>query len=266
LNRDSLDIGVRIEGDLSAEEVLRFSGEPQRARELNAACLELARRFPDSESSAFGLERQRRIGALLAHESELALWEGDTVGARTAALESLALREAFGTPAGIAHALGFLADVEAATGHWEEAGAHLARGARLMELADLSEAGSYRVSQAETELECGRSAQAARLLVEHLPTVAEGDTSVDVTYALHVAAQVLAVNGRRELAHELWETCERLMDESGIVMRPWERERLDRYRERYRSALPDDRELTSEPETHPAELLQRARETLRELS
>jgi hypothetical protein len=138
----------------------------------------------------------------------------------------------------------------------------------MMERAGLvTEAVMYRVALAEAELESGHRVQAAQLLVEHLPTVAEEGDNTDVVYALDVAAQALAAFDQLELASLLSETCEQLMNDSGAVRAPWERERFERNREHYRSELSDDRALTTEPRSyHPAECLQRAREALRHLA
>ena len=62
LDRSGVGPATRLEGDLAASEILRFSGDPVRARELKQSVLELARSFPGHRAPRL---RQRRLGGLI---------------------------------------------------------------------------------------------------------------------------------------------------------------------------------------------------------
>jgi predicted ATPase/class 3 adenylate cyclase len=261
LDRDGLDPAARLVGDGGAAEILRFTGQPARARALYESCIELARRSPNVPSEVFGKAGNVEM-PFLTHISELALWEGDVDSARSIALEALAMREAAGQPFGIAHALNGVVSVDQATGQWKDVAAHLRRMIEL--LGDSPESIGHHIALAEAELANGRPGEASRLLVEHLPTGAASDDAQDVLYGLHIAAQALAVYGRHQLALTVWQAAELAEAQTGLVMPPWDRQRFDAARAASSEARSGDARAIDPDSLSPAEALSLARTALRE--
>ena len=226
LDRSGVAPATLLEGDLAASEVLRFSGDAARARELKQRCLTVARQFPEIELPTFSGQARDWITALLSDLSDVELMMGDVDLARQHALESLDLRRAAGKPFGIAHALAALATAEQVAGQFDRGAVCMAEAAELLESMGSPEAPSVRVAQAGLELLRGRPPEAVELLVANLPSATPGYDTQEVVYGLFTSMQVLVAFGRHGEAHALGAAVHALLETTGMVLPPWDAERL----------------------------------------
>ena len=266
LDRSSFTVATRLEGDLAASEVLRFSGDPARARELKERCLDLARQHPTLELPHQSTTAGGKIASTLSDLSDLCLWTGDTETARRYAVEGLELRRTDGSPLGIAHALNALAIVEMVAGNRDRSSACLSEASELLESVGSAEAAAGRVAQAEVELLTGRPAVAIALLAEHLPALDLEADAMFTIYGLFTAMQVIAAHGHHREASALAGTVYVLLQETGNVMPPWDAERLETTSSESRAQradLPNDNTAAPLPADAALAL---ALDTLRELA
>jgi predicted ATPase/DNA-binding SARP family transcriptional activator len=226
LDRGRVASAARLEGDLAASEILRFFGDPLRARTLKLECLDLARRRPELELPNLGVNGRSAVMALLSDLSDLDLRFEDAKAARLHATESLALRRGEDTPNGIAHALNAVSIVEQYEGRFDEAAAAAEESAEILESIGSREVHSARIGQAESELLRGRTSVAIELLIEHLPALDPQEDALDGIYGLLVAMQVLAARERHDDVRVLGDTVRDLLEETGFVLPPWDAERL----------------------------------------
>ncbi len=114
LDREPIDTIIRWGGLVGGSEILAFTEDLARARELKLEAIEIAGAHRDA--SLYGWALATSIPATLADISRIDVEEGQLDAALAHAEEALALRLADGTPYGIAHAQAALAYVRLARG------------------------------------------------------------------------------------------------------------------------------------------------------
>ena len=223
---------VRLMGDLAASEVLRFTGDPSRARELKLSWLELAGQFPDlqvhpTDEPLGGPTAGYMAIAVLTDLADVELTLGNVEEARQAGERALEQRRALGDSHGIAHALTSVATVATVTGDLERAAACWTEIAETYEATGFPEASMARVDLAEVVAQQGDVQGAVVLLAEHLPREEAGADVQGLIRGLLVAIQVLSTCGRRDVATILGRSVVALIESTGLGIRPWDAARLE---------------------------------------
>jgi predicted ATPase/class 3 adenylate cyclase len=239
-SRERLSPLERMDGDLAAAEILRFTGDLQTAATLKQEFVEIGRSNPDA------LVRGEPIlpltAANLSDLSYMELVAGRVAEARSYAEEALGLRRALGRPSGIAHALFALADVAYNERDFERArGLFADAHASFKTAGAIGDALTAGLEIAECELLLGRPEETAALLREVIPRLAEVPDRFAYILALRAGAMLAATNGDAERCAELFGAADRRLEESEMTFfTPVEDEIHRAYLKRARSALSAD--------------------------
>jgi tetratricopeptide (TPR) repeat protein len=214
--RERLSAIDRLPGDFGTTEILRFTGDPDRAANLKRELVEVGRSNPDAD--IHGSRIARAMAATLSDLAYMAIDAGETEQARAYAEEALALRRELGHPSGIAHALAAVAAIaynerdflrasellaESLAG-FETAGAH---GDVLLNLLGI----------AECELLLGRPDETATVVRRVIPELSSiGDRMAEL-YALRVTGMLAQARGDGESCAMLFGAADQRQDESGMM-------------------------------------------------
>jgi len=214
--------------------MLRSTGDPTTAIGLKRGALAIARADPEARAADWPIGRW--IPALLTDLGHLLLEAGQENEGRTAAEEALAIRRDAGQPAGIAHALAALVQIEDSAGRIDRAYGLAREGLGQFEVAGEhdQETVGLRAAVSEFELLLGRPLAA----VETLASAVEGtrgtkDVANEAT-VLRVGTALALSFGQAERSMMLLSAVERLSEETGVL---W-RSRIEVERDRASVALP----------------------------
>jgi non-specific serine/threonine protein kinase len=240
-SRQSVSALERLDGDLAAAEILRFTGDPATAADLKREGVATGRANPNAVIHGVAIERS--IAATLSDLAYIEVEAGRLDEARSCAAEALALRRELGLPHGIAHALIAVAAVEFNAGDFERAGELYAEAAVVSEGAGAhGDALEARLEQAECELLLGRLDGADALLRDGLAAARSlQDLSLEVL-ALRVAAMLAAAKGEAERSAILFGALDANLQEGGLTLfSPVEEELKRPYLDRVQRDLGDTR-------------------------
>ena len=238
LDREPIDSLVRWGGLLGASEILAFTEDFARARELKLEMLRFARARP--EASLYDWSLATMIPATLADISGIDIGEGQLDAALAHAEEALALRVADGSSTGIAHAQGAVAHARLARGELDDALELFLDSASRFRAGVPGDAVLADLTAASIEIELG-SVDSARQriagLLDGLPAL--GDIS-QVAFAAATVSAIAANDGDPETAARLLGAAERRADDTGIpLFGGGEKAIGDRRRAAVKSALTD---------------------------
>ncbi len=240
LDSTSVDTVVRWGGLLGASEILAYSDDPGRARELKLEVMEVARAHPDA--TLFGWSLASSFPATLADISRIDVEEGQLDAALEHAEEALELRLERGAPHGIAHAKAAVAQVRLARGELVAALEAFEESAALWRAnGGPGDAAAADLVAACVEIEVG-SVESARARISTVLEDVRGFE--DVSLAAYAAANVAAIaayDGAFETGAALLGASDRVVDESGLpVFGQGEQAIWDRRRSAIEDALGDE--------------------------
>ena len=214
--RERLSAIDQLPGDFGTTEILRFTGDPDRAADLKRGLVEVGRSNPDAD--IHGSPIARAMAATLSDLAYMAIDAGETEQARAYAEEALALRRELGHPSGIAHALAAVAAIAYNERDFLRASELLAES-----LAGFETAGSHGdvllnlLGIAECELLLGRPDETATVVRRVIPELSSiGDRMAEL-YALRVTGMLAQARGDGESCAMLFGAADQRQDESGMT-------------------------------------------------
>jgi predicted ATPase len=238
--RQHLSPVERLPGDFGAAEILRFTGDADRASDLKRELVAIGRSQPDA--TIHGSPIARGMAATLSDLVYMELDEGRTQQARAYAEEALALRRELGDPHGVAHALMAVAFIAYCARDFQRAREILSEG-----LAGWEAAGAHGDAQltllniAECDLLLGRPDETAIVVRKVIPELPSMGDRMAATHALRVAGMLAQARGDGERCATLFGAADRMQDESGVSYFGRVEDEVQReYLERARRELDDE--------------------------
>jgi tetratricopeptide (TPR) repeat protein len=226
----------RYDGDDAVAEILRFTGDPETARQIKREMVATGRAHPDAVVNGFPLAG--RTAATLSDLAWIELAEGRVAAARRDAEEALTLRRNLGHHYGIGHALLAVGGVAFHEGDYALALEHFREAAATYESVAETDSLECRLLITECELLLGRHDEARALIREAFPAVTELSDATMEVLALRVVGMLAAASGQAEICAALFGASDRMLEDSEVrVFTDYEQAVHHSYLGRARDAL-----------------------------